>query len=329
VYIAPTSSNGTGAVWTKLAESGYSHGKWAVEVLIANRGKHSVVLPSSLAPGDYLLRAEIIALHEADTDYLTNKGRGAQFYPSCSQITVKSGGKATPPEHFNFVGGYTPTNPGILFDLYNSYTSYKVPGPAVWTGAGTGSPATTYKPSSSKIHAKPGTVATISGPVTTITTTYHPKMPTRMPTTMTTKTRKHSSSRRPYPGPSYGEAASKAIKSYHSYPGPSYGEAASKATKSYYSSYPGPSYGEVAAHATKSWRHAHRHSKKVPKATKKPFRPSPTSPSYGAAAPKASKSPEEVNKCLDAVNACIAQSQSSIGGVVDFSACEKKRANCY
>jgi cellulase len=78
VYIAPTSSDGTGAAWTKLAESGYSDGKWAVDVLIANRGKHSVVLPSSLAPGDYLLRAEIIALHQGDTNYLTNKKRGAQ-----------------------------------------------------------------------------------------------------------------------------------------------------------------------------------------------------------------------------------------------------------
>ena len=78
MYIAPASSDGTGAAWTKLAESGYSHGKWAVEVLVANKGKHSVVLPSSLAPGDYLLRAEIIALHEADTNYLSNKDRGAQ-----------------------------------------------------------------------------------------------------------------------------------------------------------------------------------------------------------------------------------------------------------
>ncbi|KAF8421452.1 putative endo-beta-1,4-glucanase D [Tirmania nivea] len=147
VWIAPRSSEGNGEVWTKIAEDGFSNGQWAVERLIANKGKHDVKLPASLAPGDYLLRAEIIALHEADTNFQTNSVRGAQFYPSCSQITVTSGGREKPPGTFNFVGGYTPTTRGIFFNVYTTFTSYPIPGPAVWVPGTTPVPGTTSVPS--------------------------------------------------------------------------------------------------------------------------------------------------------------------------------------
>lgn len=37
VYIAARSSNGNGAVWTKLAQDGLNGGSWAVDKLIANK----------------------------------------------------------------------------------------------------------------------------------------------------------------------------------------------------------------------------------------------------------------------------------------------------
>ena len=86
VYIAPQSSNGVGGVWTKLWESGLTAGVWATDTLVKNGGKHDLTLPTGLAAGDYLLRAEIIALHEADTDYTTNHNRGAQ----CMLIHLQS-----------------------------------------------------------------------------------------------------------------------------------------------------------------------------------------------------------------------------------------------
>lgn len=92
VYIAPTASNGAGDVWVKLAEDGYDGSTWAVEKLIANKGKHDVTLPSTLADGDYLVRGEIIALHEADAAFNANPARGAQFYMECIQISVSGGG---------------------------------------------------------------------------------------------------------------------------------------------------------------------------------------------------------------------------------------------
>jgi len=111
-----------------------------VETLVASGGKHQVTLPPALAPGDYLLRAEIIALHEADTDYTVNPARGAQFYPSCSQFKITGSGTVSPPGTFGFVGGYSHADPGILYNLYAGATSYSIPGPAVWDGK-TGSSA--------------------------------------------------------------------------------------------------------------------------------------------------------------------------------------------
>jgi len=196
VYIAPRSSDGNGAVWTKLAEDGYSNGQWAVERLVANKGKYDVKLPAGLAPGDYLLRAEIIAHHESDTDYKVNPARGAQFYPSCSQITVTSGGSQKPPGTFNFVGGYTSTDAGILFNLYGGFTSYKIPGPAVWVpGTDSVKPTTTVVavPTTTKVTV-PTTLVTVTKPTTTTkaaattkapapTTTKAVTQPTVAPTT--------------------------------------------------------------------------------------------------------------------------------------------------
>ncbi|RKU40431.1 hypothetical protein DL546_002210 [Coniochaeta pulveracea] len=140
-YIAPfTTTNGASAVWTKIAEEGYDGASWAVAKLIANKGKKDFTLPSTLAPGKYLIRQEIIALHEADTTFDTNPARGAQFYPSCVQVEVTGSGSAVPDQEFDFNTGYTYADAGIHFNLYGAYSSYPIPGPEVWTGK-TSSPA--------------------------------------------------------------------------------------------------------------------------------------------------------------------------------------------
>jgi cellulase len=79
VYIAPAEGNGEGAVWTKIYEEGLDGGKWGVDNFITNKGAITIDLPN-LAAGDYIIRPEIIALHEAN-----NQG-GAQFYNGCGQI---------------------------------------------------------------------------------------------------------------------------------------------------------------------------------------------------------------------------------------------------
>ncbi|KAG8718596.1 hypothetical protein FRC09_012415, partial [Ceratobasidium sp. 395] len=130
VYIAPAATNGEGAVWTKIWEEGFAN-QWAVEKLVAASGHHTVTVPD-LKSGDYLLRAEIIALHESDTDFTANPARGAQFYMSCAQIRVVSSGSVALGSGINFQTDYKHDIPGILFNLYGaSPSSYIVPGGAV------------------------------------------------------------------------------------------------------------------------------------------------------------------------------------------------------
>ncbi|KAH8601452.1 putative endo-beta-1,4-glucanase D [Bisporella sp. PMI_857] len=162
-YIAPTSSNGAGDVWVKLAEDGFKDGTWAVTTLIANKGKHSVTLPSGLAAGKYLLRPEIIALHESDSTFDVNPARGAQFYMECVQIEVTSGGSTTLPTGVAIPGAYSYSDPGVHFNLYGSFSSYSIPGPAVWNGASSG----TTPASSSKVVSSTASKASAAPVVST------------------------------------------------------------------------------------------------------------------------------------------------------------------
>jgi cellulase len=139
VYIAPTSSNGNGAVWTKIFSDSYS-GSWGVDRLISSHGQHSITVPNVPA-GDYLLRPEIAALHEADSLYTQNSARGVQMYMSCIQVHVTSNGNQNPPGGTSFPGTYTDSTPGIQWNIYDtskSPSNYKAPGPAVWSGSAGG-----------------------------------------------------------------------------------------------------------------------------------------------------------------------------------------------
>ncbi|CAE6387216.1 unnamed protein product [Rhizoctonia solani] len=140
VYIAPTSSNGAGNVWVKLYQEGYN-GNWAVDKLIAARGKHSIRIPN-IAAGNYLLRPELITLHEADTAYSANPARGVQFYMSCIQIEVQSSGStlpsgvAFPGLFYKAEGGLPPfkisfhltDRPAIVYIMTTSVSQYLVIG---------------------------------------------------------------------------------------------------------------------------------------------------------------------------------------------------------
>ncbi|KAJ4384529.1 hypothetical protein N0V86_000128 [Didymella sp. IMI 355093] len=155
------SKAGSSYSWTKIWEDGLSGGKWAVDKLIAGSytgkpGQHDMTLPN-LAPGDYVLRPEIIALHEG------NKQGGAQLYMECVHVKVEGSGTATLPAGVSFPGAYKATDAGILFDIYGGATSYTAPGPKVWNGASSGSspaaPAATSKAAATSAAAKPTSAA--------------------------------------------------------------------------------------------------------------------------------------------------------------------------
>jgi cellulase len=201
-YIAPAKSNGEGNVWLKLAEEGLSNGKWAVDNLIANRGKHSITLPD-LAAGEYLLRPEIIALHEG------NRNAGAQFYMECVQVKVTSSGSATLPAGVAIPGAYKANDAGVLFDIYSGATSYTIPGPAVWDGASGKAPSAPAPKPEPPVQAP----APTSAPAPAPTSVVAPK-----PTTLVTAVRPSSSSAAPAapaaPTPAPGNDAGVKVAQY-------------------------------------------------------------------------------------------------------------------
>ena len=73
----------------------------------------------------YLIRAEIIALHEGDVSYIANPKRGAQFYPDCVQIEVTGEGTVELPKGVSFPGAYSYEDPGVVHNV----CSYKHPSP--------------------------------------------------------------------------------------------------------------------------------------------------------------------------------------------------------
>jgi len=66
--------SGVGNGWFKIQEGGYTNGKWATNVVIENKGNQVINIPPCIENGQYLLRAEMVALHGARS---TN---GAQLY---------------------------------------------------------------------------------------------------------------------------------------------------------------------------------------------------------------------------------------------------------
>lgn len=78
------------------------------------------VLPTRKSCADissYLIRGELIALHEADASFEINPRRGAQFYPNCVQIEVEGDGTVELPSGVSFPGAYKYGAPGIVHNV--------------------------------------------------------------------------------------------------------------------------------------------------------------------------------------------------------------------
>jgi len=145
------------AKWFKISQVGKDNSGTWVQQQLMNGGVFSANLPENLAPGGYLVRHEIIALH------LATQVGGAEFYPSCQQINVGGNGTGGPTqdELLSFPGAYSDNDPGIFDpDVFNSGATYVFPGgpvakfvtsPSDGNGNGTSSgilPSSTRRPTS-------------------------------------------------------------------------------------------------------------------------------------------------------------------------------------
>lgn len=109
---------------------------WGTKDLNKCCGRMNVLIPTNIAAGDYLLRAEVPALHTASGN------GGAQFYLTCYQITVSGSGTASPPTVM-FPGAYKASDPGIKIDIHAAVATYVAPGPTVYAGGSTKSAGAT------------------------------------------------------------------------------------------------------------------------------------------------------------------------------------------
>jgi len=155
-----TQTSVTGLQWFKIFEDGFDGTNWGVTRLVAAHGNQTFKIPECIPPGNYFLRAEIIALHPASSY------PGAQFYMECAQINVVGGG-STQPSTVSFPGAYHGSDPGITINIYYPpVTSYTIPGPSVFTCGGSSGSGTTKSTTSSATSK-----ATTSTSVKTTTTT--------------------------------------------------------------------------------------------------------------------------------------------------------------
>lgn len=163
-YLAPcngscASVDMTALKFVKIAERGwvndstYTEGYWATDELIANNGTwyaknrlrlrrltdrtcdRTVRIPADLAPGEYVLRHEIIALHVAFTSTGPYSLDGAEFYPQCVSLKVEGSGKKSIAGGVDAMAFYKGDEPGLTLNIHSSpeHTDYVLPGPPLWT----------------------------------------------------------------------------------------------------------------------------------------------------------------------------------------------------
>ncbi|KAK2768500.1 hypothetical protein FQN54_000355 [Arachnomyces sp. PD_36] len=122
--------DGLGANWFKIDQMGLnsppmSGEDWGNGKVMQDLAWTSTI-PEKLAPGNYLIRHELLALHQAHTP---------QFYPECAQIVVTGSGTESPGAEFlTAIPAYaTQDDPGVDVDVNSGATEYVCPGPEVWS----------------------------------------------------------------------------------------------------------------------------------------------------------------------------------------------------
>ncbi len=127
------SNNAAGNGWFKIMEDGYDSqaGKWCTEKLIPNDGHLAATIPKDLAAGYYLVRPELLALHQAD-----KTPPDPQFYVGCAQIFLSSSGSANPPNTVSIPGYVSMKTPAMTFNIWQVPMKLPFPdfGPPVYTG---------------------------------------------------------------------------------------------------------------------------------------------------------------------------------------------------
>jgi hypothetical protein len=133
----------TGDGWFNIFKDGYDQNanRWCTEKLITNNGLLSVTIPNDLEPGAYLVRPELLALHEADKN-----PADPQFYVGCAQVFLTSGGSAKPTDTVSIPGHVDMSHPAMTYNIWA--TPLKLPFPQF------GPPTYSSQSSKRSLHAR-------------------------------------------------------------------------------------------------------------------------------------------------------------------------------
>jgi hypothetical protein len=99
------------------------------EKLIQNNGLLSVDIPNDISGGYYLVRPELLALHQAD-----KSPPNPQFYVGCAQIFLLSAGTGVPKDTVSIPGYVHTGDASVDFNIYTPKWPYPMPGPAPYEG---------------------------------------------------------------------------------------------------------------------------------------------------------------------------------------------------
>lgn len=128
--VSPSGTDASGGGWFKIWDQGYDADKqlWCLEKLQAAGGLLTVELPSALPAGYYLVRPELLALH--------NSWEGKpQFFVGCAQVYISGvdGGQLSIPadKEATIPGHLKIADPGVSYNIYTQplVLPYPIPGP--------------------------------------------------------------------------------------------------------------------------------------------------------------------------------------------------------
>lgn len=128
--VPPGASPAAGDGWFKIWYDGYdgASSKWCTEKLISDNGRLSVTIPTDIAGGYYLVRTELVALHQANQN-----PPNPQFFVGCAQLFLSSAGTATPKNTVAIPGYVDLSMTAMKFNIWE--TPMKLPYPEVGPSA--------------------------------------------------------------------------------------------------------------------------------------------------------------------------------------------------
>ena len=129
--VPPSASAAAGDGWFKIWYEGYddASSRWCTEKLIADHGRLSVTVPTDIAGGYYLVRTELLALHQANLN-----PPNSQFFVGCAQLFLSSAGTAIPRETVAIPGYVDLSKAAMSFNIWEKPMKLPYPeyGPPVY-----------------------------------------------------------------------------------------------------------------------------------------------------------------------------------------------------